>query len=196
MILVVSFALGQASAIVQDAVKSPLAATSEARDAITLLAIVAIAAGLLVLTFLWARRRLAAQREREGLAQAEFERRIAHEFSAASLKPVPPKEHNAPLTAAQAVQSWIAPAREQLLARLREAQLLLSDEGECTLPGCPPESRTVRLRDQRVALIAPFTDSSEFVRANYKRFDLFFLLVSEQETVVLQRYQDYVADKL
>jgi hypothetical protein len=169
-------------------------ARSSAQDAATLLLIVAVFLVFILWVYLRTRSRLDAQRQLEAKAQADFERRMSQEFSAAAAAAA--DKEGTPPHASAADQSWIAPARERLIGRLREINLLLSEEGECKLPDCPRESRMIRLRDQRIALIVPFADSRKFVQDNYKRFDLFFLLLNKDETAVLQRYQDYVVEKL
>jgi hypothetical protein len=163
-------------------------------DAGSLLLLLTIGLARVALIYLHIRRKVVGQREREALAAEEFERRTRSEFAAASAKSAAPETPKAAPSPVRGSASWVVPARERLIQQLRQANLLLAEEGVCTLPGCPAESKLIRLRDQRMALIAPFTDSTEFLKNNYKRFDLVFLLLSENETRVLQRYQDFVAE--
>jgi hypothetical protein len=175
---------------------SPAAIGFATGDLLGIAVILAIGGAMLLWAYLWVRHRLAQERELEEQAQAEFMRRATEECAVASAKPSVPEGKDAASNAAVAEAAWVVPSRERLIARLREANLLLSEEGVCTIPGCPAESKIIRLRDQRLALIVPFLDAHEFVKHNQKRFDVFFLLLSENETAVLQRYQDYVAENL
>ena len=87
-------------------------------------------------------------------------------------------------------------SREKLISRLIEANLFHSDEGDCKLHGCPQPSRIVRLKDKRLALILPFDNSADFVKNNLKRFDIFFLILNENESAVIQKYQDFIVEKI
>jgi len=102
--------------------------------------------------------------------------------------PVPPMIEMPPLK-----PSATASPSDQLIARLKEAGLFESNEGPY-FPLDPSGSCIlVQLKRRKTALIIPRFESEHFVSQAIKRFDYVFLILSNQDILVLNKYSDFIA---
>jgi len=173
-----------------------------------------------VVWFLW---RLREQKRRETEAEQTFLREFEREFvgpnagtiqGTPSLAPqqrpaqqipeqgfYPPKEstpESSPmipsLTEKPAAQpSNVVSPSDQLIARLKEAGLFESSEG-AYFPLDPSGSCIlVHVKRSKTALIIPRFESEYFISQAIKRFDYVFLILSNHDILVLNKYSDFIA---
>jgi hypothetical protein len=173
-----------------------------------------------VVWFLW---RLREQKRRETEAEQAFEREFDQEFVgpnvgtiqgtpslAATTQSVaqtpeqdfyPLKEATpepSPLVASLAQKPPLEPSTaaspsDQLISRLKEAGLFESNEG-AYFPLDPSGSCIlVHVKRSKTALIIPRFESEYFISQAIKRFDYVFLILSNHDILVLNKYSDFIA---
>jgi len=164
----------------------------------------------------WMVRKIRERKEEEKRALEEFQKELEKEFSpsplpAAEINPLPPTtpvtEAPPPLQApvispvpvvSPAPTAATTPARaavERVISRLRDAGLFSSDEGPYMLLDPSGSSVMVRLAKNKTALIVPRFESEHFIIQAMRRFDYLFLIIGEERTIVLNKIEDYLADR-
>ena len=160
---------------------------------------------------IWVVRKLRERKAEEKMALEAFQKEMEKEFSpspapAAEINPLPP---TTPVTEAPppplqapvvspAPTAAPPPARatvERVISRLRDAGLFISDEGPYMLLDPSGSSVMVRLAKNKTALIVPRFESEHFIIQAMRRFDYIFLIIGEERTIVLNKIEDYFADR-
>jgi len=164
----------------------------------------------------WVVRKIRERKAEEKMALEAFQKELEKEFSpspltAAEINPLPPTalETGAPPPLQAPVQSLAPvvspaptaapqPARatvERVISRLRDAGLFISDEGSYKLLDPSGSSVMVRLAKNKTALIVPRFESEHFIFEALRRFNYIFLIIGEERTIVLNKMEDYLADR-
>ena len=84
----------------------------------------------------------------------------------------------------------------ELINKLEAGGLCVGTEGPISLGQGGAQGQIIRLRDNKIALILPSYQSEQFLAQHARRFDLLFVLLSGDQALVIQRYQDFVADRM
>jgi len=89
--------------------------------------------------------------------------------------------------------SSATPLADQLIMHLKEAGVFVSSEGPYMVLDPSGQCILVRLKKNKNALIVPRFESEHFLFQAIKRFDYVFLVLSGGETLVLNKYTDFIA---
>ncbi|MCX7001317.1 MAG: hypothetical protein NT106_13645 [Candidatus Sumerlaeota bacterium] len=158
----------------------------------------------------WVVRKIRERKEEEKRALEEFQKEMEKDFSPSSptaaeinpLQPTTPVTEAPPPPQAPVVSpaptAAPQPARaavERVISRLRDAGLFISDEGPYMLLDPSGSSVMVRLAKNKTALIVPRFESEHFIIQAMRRFDYIFLIIGEERTIVLNKMEDYLADR-
>jgi len=174
----------------------------------------------IVAWFIW---KIWEQKRREAEAAQAFEREFDQEFVGPNVGTIqgtpslaatpqsaaqtpkqdfyPPKEATpepSPMFATLAQKPPLEPSTvvspsDRLIARLKEAGLFESSDGPY-LPLDPSGSCIlIRLKRKKTALIVPRFESEYFLSQALKRFDYVFLVLSNQDVLVLNKFSSFIA---
>jgi len=155
---------------------------------------------------------LEQQREEEASA-ARFERQVLREFDGGSGPAAEPRLHMAPAAAAQqgpaddhsppvpqapsgSEKVDMDRATAELIKKLQAGGLYTGTEGTISLEQGDAQAQIIRLQENKIALIVPSYQSEQFLAQYAKHFDFLFVMLSGDQVLVIQRYQDFVADKI
>lgn len=155
---------------------------------------------------------LEQQREEEALASG-FERQMLREFGGGSGPTAEPRLHTAlgataqqgpaddhsppvPQASSGSEKADMDRAVTELIRKLQAGGLYTGTEGTISLGQGGAQAQIIRLQKNKIALIVPSYQSEEFLAQYAKRFDFLFVLLSENQVLVIQRYQDFVADRM
>ena len=153
------------------------------------------------------------QQREEAATAARFEGQVLREFSGASGPKAEPSLHMAPAAAVQQVPAGEhsppvpqAPsgskkadmdrATAELIRKLQAGGLYTGTEGTISLEQGDAQAQIIRLQDNKIALIVPSYQSEQSLAQYAKRFDFLFVMLSGDQVLVIQRYQDFVADRM
>ncbi len=165
--------------------------------------------GIVLLIVRWF---LGQQRE-EVASAARFEGQMLREFGGGSGPTAEPRLHTALGAATQqgpaddhsppVPQAPPGPdkadmdrATAELIKKLQAGGLYTGTEGTISLGQGGAQAQIIRLQENKIALIVPSYQSEQFLAQYAKRFDFLFVLLSGDQVLVIQRYQDFVADKV
>ena len=173
-----------------------------------IICIILLAAGVVLWIVRIVRRYVVQQREAAASA-ARFEGEMAREFGGTSgpmsHADASPLVHQ--LVANDHVSSELQPpshpeeldmehATAKLIKKLQAGGLYIGMEGTISLGQGSLQGQIVRLRDNKIALIVPSVQSEQFLAHHARRFDFLFVLLNSDQVVVIQKYQDFVADRM
>lgn len=86
-----------------------------------------------------------------------------------------------------------APLTEQVIMRLKEANLFESSEGPYFPLDPSGECLLIRLKQKKTALLVPRFESRHFIQNALKRFDYVFLIFSKEDVIVLNSFSGFIA---
>ena len=155
---------------------------------------------------------LEQQREDEASA-AGFERQMLREFGGGSGPTAEPRLHTAlgataqqgpaddhsppvPQASSGSEKADMDRATAELIRKLQAGGLYTGTEGTISLGQGGAQAQIIRLQENKIALIVPSYQSEQFLAQYAKRFDFLFVLLSGNQVLVIQRYQDFVADRM
>ena len=81
----------------------------------------------------------------------------------------------------------------QLISHLKNTGLFESEEGPYFPLDPSGEAILIKLKKNKTALVVPRFESEHFLLQALKRFDYVFLILSEKDVLVLNKYTDFIA---
>lgn len=81
----------------------------------------------------------------------------------------------------------------QLISQIKNTGLFESEEGPYFPLDPSGEAILIKIKKNKTALIVPRFESEHFLLKALKRFDYVFLILSEKDVVVLNKYTDFIA---
>lgn len=176
------------------------------------ISILILVVGIVLLIVRHFLRFLEQQREEEALA-ARFEGQVLREFGGRSGPTAEPSLHTALGAAAQqgpaddhsppvpqaplgSEKADMNRPMAELIRKLQAGGLYTGTEGTISLGQGGAQAQIIRLQENKIALIVPSYQSEQFLAQYAKRFDFLFVMLSGDQVLVIQRYQDFVADKM
>jgi type II secretory pathway pseudopilin PulG len=84
----------------------------------------------------------------------------------------------------------------ELIKKLQASGIFVGTEGTVSLEQGDAQAQIVRLQENKLGLIIPTDDSEELVGQDAKRFDYIFVVPGNDQVLVIQKYQDFIADKI
>lgn len=164
----------------------------------------------IVLLIVW---RFPEQHREEAASAARFERQVLREFGGGSGPTAEPPLHMAPAAAAQqgpaddhsppvpqapsgSEKADMDRATAELIKKLQAGGLYTGTEGTISLEQGDAQAQIIRLQENKIALIVPSYQSEQFLAQYAKHFDFLFFMLSGDQVLVIQRYQDFVAEKM
>lgn len=108
--------------------------------------------------------------------------------------PTPPNIFSDPTPQQETVSSPRPfPLTEQIIMRIKEANLFESSEGPYFPLDPSGECVLIRLKQKKTALLVPRFESQHFIQNTLKRFDYVFLILSKDEVIVLNSFSGFIA---
>lgn len=171
--------------------------------------VVILAAGIALLIV----RRVLEQQREEAASATIFEREMLREFGAADGEAAAPDADMVHAAAAQqeaAVEDSPTVAQPPpttaevdvcggmaaLIKKLQAGGLYIATEGTIPLGESGAQAQIVRLQENKIALVIPSYQSEELLAHYARRFDFLFVLLNDDQVFVVQKYQDFIADRM